>query len=67
MKSIMYLSILFAVVAYFMALSNAQDPWAAMGVTCDLETTMVTIKGDNGCSKNRKYMLVLQFGISLSS
>ena len=55
MKSMLCLPVFIVIAMYSMAIATSQDPWATMGVTCDLETTFVTIRDQKGCSKSRKY------------
>eukprot|EP00112_Aurelia_sp_Birch-Aquarium-sp1_P003115 Seg1348.8 transcript_id=Seg1348.8/GoldUCD/mRNA.D3Y31 product=Mucin-2 protein_id=Seg1348.8/GoldUCD/D3Y31 len=52
MKKLCYTSILVAIIAYMITSSNAADPWANMGVTCELETIPVTVRNEMGCSKS---------------
>ena len=59
MKTSFLLPFCLAIIAYHVAPVCAGDPWATMGVTCDLETTLVQIRNKEGCSKSRKYLSIL--------
>ena len=56
MKTLFLLPFCLAIIAYHVAPIRSSDPWAAMGVTCDLETKFVTIIDEKRCTKSRKYL-----------